>query len=75
MGQWLKVALIVFGVCAGWMVIGYLIFDADDDDVVQTTMAAKRPRDPKGTPPGSKYAVPAASFFPALGPVFPVPSG
>ena len=41
MGQWLKVALIVFGVCAGWMVVGYLIFDADDDDVVQTTMAHK----------------------------------
>ena len=43
MGQWLKAALVIFGVCAGWMVIGYLAFDADDDDVVQITVAHKKP--------------------------------
>ncbi|WP_223967272.1 hypothetical protein ACE103_22545 [Bradyrhizobium sp. ma5] len=42
MGQWLKAALVIFGLCAGWMVIGYLAFDADDDDVVQTIVAHKK---------------------------------
>ena len=42
MRQWLKAALVIFGLCAGWMVFGYLTFDADDDDVVQTIAALKK---------------------------------
>ncbi len=31
MRPWLKMALIVLGLCAGWMVIGLLTVDDDDE--------------------------------------------
>ncbi len=40
MRPWLKMALIVLGLCAGWMVIGLLTVD-DDDEFHQVITAYK----------------------------------
>lgn len=39
MRRWLKTALIIFGMCAGWMAIGYLT--TDDDEIVKIVAAQK----------------------------------
>lgn len=39
MSHWLKTALIIFGMCAGWMAFGYLT--TDDDEIVRIITAQK----------------------------------
>jgi hypothetical protein len=42
MRPWLKMALMVLGLCAGWMVVGLLT--VDDDDEFRQVISAYKPR-------------------------------